>query len=71
MKNLFPGVLLLAFGAVSVIFNRWAAGLAAAWQRWLTGDEHDELPYRLGYIIIGAVFVVMGLMVLAGYLSVR
>ena len=71
MKNIFPSILLLTGGSLAVVFNKFAAGVAMAWQRWLTGKEYDALPYRLGYVILGGVFVVMGLMGLLGYLDIQ
>ena len=69
--NVFPSLLIITGGLVSVIFNKPASRLALAWQRWLTGKEYDEFPMRLGYVILGMSLIITGTLGLLGYLDIH
>jgi hypothetical protein len=71
MMNMFPSLLIIAGGLVSIIFNKPASRLWATWQRRVTGKEYDEFPMRLGSIILGGSFIVTGALGLLGYLEIR
>ncbi|HEX8191067.1 MAG TPA: hypothetical protein VF586_22095 [Pyrinomonadaceae bacterium] len=71
MRNVFPSLLIITGGLVSVIFNKAASRLWLAWQRWLTGKEYDEFPMRLGSIIGGVSLIVTGALGLLGYLDIH
>lgn len=57
----------LLFGIAAIIFNKRFARGAVAFQYRLTGKRYQEVYFRIGYIAIGAVFVIEGLSSLLGY----
>jgi hypothetical protein len=70
MSSQLQGIIAIVFGIFFILVNRPASRSAVKWNSRL-GFKVSEHHYRFPFIITGACFIVFGLLVVLGFISLK
>jgi len=69
--NVIPGVIVTLAGLAAIIFSKRISRGSVRFNEVILGHRFSEAYYRVGYLIGGGVFVVVGLLALFGVVQFR
>lgn len=71
MRNVFIGLYLLSFGIAAVVLHKYLGeSTARMWERFVDFQAHKRNA-QFGFLLGGALFVVVGLLIMFGLLRVK
>ena len=71
MRDQVVGILVIVVGIISLAYNKkWGGAAAAYWSKALH-RHYSDISYRIGYAVGGALFVLFGLLLVAGIIHMN
>lgn len=62
MKDLYPNLFFIVFGAIAAFKCEFLAQEAVKFQKKFFNYRVEEIGYKIGYLLVGLAFIIIGIL---------